>query len=119
MAERERGIGVVELVIALLVAAGVVAIILAYLRSTEETVKTVTEQKPQAQSRLLADRGTAAALRGAVSIYFGREGKFPPDKAAVDALVSPPPAFQCPGNTYTYDPATGKITLAINDLAGC
>lgn len=119
MRRRERGIGVVELVIALLVAAGVVAVVLAYFRSTEETVKTVTEQKPQARSRLLADRGTATALRGAVSLYFGREGKFPPDKAAVDALVQPPPAFQCPGNTYTYDPQSGAITLAINDLARC
>lgn len=115
----ERGIGLVELVIALLVAAIVAAVLLAYLRSTERTVETVTEQRPQAAARLAADRSTAAALRGAVTIYFGREGKFPPDKAAVDALVSPPPAFQCPGNGYDYDPASGRITLAINDLAGC
>jgi len=114
-----RGIGVLELVIALLVAAVVVAVLLTYFRATEEAVKTVTEERALGRTRLLADRSTAGALRAAVTVYFGREGRFPPDKAAVDALVHPPPAFQCPGNDYTYDPASGRITLAINDLARC
>ncbi|MBI2461295.1 MAG: hypothetical protein HYV61_07380 [Candidatus Rokubacteria bacterium] len=117
--ERTRGIGVLELVTARLVAAVAAAGLLTYFRSTEEAVKSVTEEKVLERSRLVADRSTAGALRAAVTVYFGREGRFPPDKAAVDALVHPPPAFQCPGNDYTYDPAPGTITLAINDLARC
>ncbi len=116
---RERGFGFIELLIALIVAAVVGVIVLNYFRATEKTVKTMTEQAPLAQSRLATDLATAAALRSAVTIYLSREGKFPPDKATVDSLVRPAPTFQCPGNTYTYDPESGRITLAITDSAYC
>ena len=119
MPGRQRGFSVVELLIVLIVLALAGMLALNYFRATEQTMKALTEQAPLAQSRLAADLATAAALRQAVNIYASREGKFPPDKAAVDALVHPPPTFQCPGNTYTYDPVSGRVTLAMNDPASC
>lgn len=116
---RERGLGFIELLIVLIVAAVVGVIVLNYFRATEKTVKTMTEQAPLAQSRLATDLATAAALRTAVTFYLSREGKYPPDKTTVDSLVHPPPTFQCPGNTYTYDPESGQITLAITESTRC
>jgi len=115
----QRGFGVVELVITLLVAAVAVIVLLNYFRSTEETVKRATEQAPLAQSRLAADQATAVALRSAVAVYLSREGKLPPDKAALETLVNPSLQFQCPGQSYTYDPATGQVSLVITDVARC
>jgi len=119
MSGRERGMSLVELLIVLVVLAFAGMLALSYFRATEETVKTITDQAPLAQSRLAADLATAAVLRQAVSVYASREGRLPPDRAAVDALVRPPPNFQCPGNTYTYDPQSGGVTLAITDAARC
>ncbi len=118
-AGREGGVGMIELLIVLIVAALVGMVLLNYFRSTEQTVKTMTEQAPLAQSRLATDLATAAALRTAVTLYLSREGKYPPDKTTVDSLVHPPPTFQCPGNTYTYDPESGQITLAITESTRC
>jgi len=37
----------------------------------------------------------------------------------VAALLTPPPNFQCEGNDYNYDPATGQVTLLIDDFSRC
>ncbi len=116
---RPRGFAFVELVIALLVAAVTIIVLLNYFRSTEETVKRATEQAPLSQSRLAADQATAVALRSAVALYLSREGKLPPDKTALEAFVNPPPQFQCPGQSYTYDPATGQVALTITNPTRC
>ncbi len=116
---RERGFGFIELLVVLIMLAVMGVVVLNYFRATEQTAKTMTEQAPFAQSRLATDLATAAALRTAVTLYLSREGKYPPDKRTVDSLVQSAPVFQCPGNTYTYDPESGQIALAITDPARC
>ena len=37
----------------------------------------------------------------------------------VATLLNPPPAFQCEGNDYRYEPATGLVTLVIDDATRC
>jgi hypothetical protein len=51
--------------------------------------------------------------------YQAEKGQFPPDKAAVIGLLASPPRFQCPGNDFEYDPATGALGLTISDDSRC
>lgn len=78
-------------------------------------------QNIQQRVRLAADHGTAAALRSAVAIYYGKsEGNFPPSKDVVSTLVNPsPPVFQCPSGDYNYDANDGAVTLTVNDDSLC
>ncbi len=72
------------------------------------------------ESRFAADQRTITSMRSAIAIYYGKHnGNFPPDKAAVEALVSPSPTWQCAGQGYSYDATNGKITLAVNDVGSC
>lgn len=114
-----RGLSLVEIAVVLVVLAVVGAILYQYLASTTRTLQSVQEERPLAQARLAADRATLTAIRSSVQIYYGQQGRWPPDRDAVTALLSPPPAFQCPGNDFDYDPATGQLTLLIDDLARC
>ena len=119
MRRSERGLGLVEIAIMLVVLAIVGAVLYAYLGSTRKTLETVTEQRPLSQARLTADQATLAAIRSSLQIYYAQNGRWPPDKEAVTALLSPAPAFQCAGNDFDYDPATGHVQLLIDDLARC
>ena len=38
---------------------------------------------------------------------------------AVVGLLAGPPRFQCPGNDFEYDPATGTLGLTITDDSRC
>jgi hypothetical protein len=67
-----------------------------------------------------ADEWTIAGIRAAIALYYGRnDGKWPPSKQVVLTLVSPPPSFQCFGNDFNYDPATGEARLLIDDPSRC
>jgi hypothetical protein len=109
----------VELAIVLVVVAIVGAVLYAYLGSTTKTLETLREEKPLSGARLTADRATLAAIRSTLVVYYGQNGAWPPTKDAVMALLQPPPRFQCGGNDFTYDPATGQVTLVIDDLGRC
>jgi len=115
----ERGLGLVEIAVVLVVLAIVGAVLYAYIGSTTKTLEQVQQERPLAVVRLTADRATLTAIRSAIQIYYGQHGRWPPDKQSVNGLLSPPPNFQCTGNDYDYDPATGQVGLRIDDLAAC
>lgn len=113
------GAGLVEIALVLVVVAILGAVLYQYFLSTARTVESVQTERPLSQARLAADRATLAAIRSALQIYRSRHGAWPPGKDAVAALLNPPPAFQCEGNAFTYDPATGQVALLVDDLGRC
>ena len=114
-----RGFSLVEIAIVLVVLAIVGSILYAYLGSTSKTLEKLQEERPLSQARLTADRATLVAIRTALNVYYGLNSTWPPSKEAVAALLSPPPNFQCEGNDYNYDQATGQVSLVIDDLSRC
>ena len=88
-----------------------------------------------ARSRALLYNVTVglATLAGALAGYFAlasmqqalqtyratNEGKLPPDKAGVVALLAGPPRFQCEGGDFDYDPTSGSMRLTITDPNRC
>ena len=114
-----RGFSLVEIAIVLVVLAIVGSILYAYLGSTSKTLEKVREERPLSQARLTADRATLVSIRTALNVYYGLNSTWPPSKEAVAALLSPPPNFQCEGNDYNYDQATGQVSLVIDDLSRC
>jgi hypothetical protein len=54
-----------------------------------------------------------------VRAYQAEKGQWPPDKAAVLALLAGPPALQCAGNDFEYEPASGTLSLTITDDTRC
>ena len=114
-----RGFSLVEIAIVLVVLAIVGSILYAYLGSTSKTLEKLQEERPLSQARLTADRATLVSIRTALNVYYGLNSTWPPSKEAVAALLSPPPNFQCEGNDYNYDQATGQVSLVIDDLSRC
>jgi hypothetical protein len=59
------------------------------------------------RARLEADRGTLAALRSAIAIYYGAHGGGPahPEQRVRGF------ALQCPGFAYAYDQASGAVRV--------
>lgn len=114
-----RGASLVEIALVVVVLAIVGAVLYAYLASTTRTLEEVQEKRPLSQTRLTADRATLAAIRGAIQVYYGQHGQWPPTKDAVAALLNPPPNFQCTGNDYEYDPAGGQVRLLVDDPERC
>jgi prepilin-type N-terminal cleavage/methylation domain-containing protein len=114
-----RGFSLVEIAIVLVVLAIVGSVLYAYLGSTSKTLEVIQQEKPLSQARLTADRATVMSIRTALGVYHASNGQWPASKEAVTTLLSPPPNFQCEGNDYSYDPATGQVTLLIDDLSRC
>jgi hypothetical protein len=73
----------------------------------------------RSHARLTADRATVTSIRTALGVYHASNGKWPESKEAVAAFLTPPPNFQCEGNDHSYEPATGQVTLLIDDPARC
>ena len=115
----QRGFGLVEIVIVLVVVAIAGYFLMQYVNSTAKTAGTLQEQRPLDRTRLTADRATLASVQTAVRNYQAEKGQWPPDKAAVIALLMGPPRFQCQGNDFTYDPASGALSLTITDDTRC
>jgi type II secretory pathway pseudopilin PulG len=109
----------IEILVVAVILAIVGAFLYQYLVSTTRTVETIQQQKPMSAARLAADRATVAAIRTSLTLYFAQHGAYPPSKDVVATLLNPPPAFQCEGNDYRYEPATGLVTLVIDDAASC
>jgi len=105
----QRGLTLIEIMIVVAIIAVIAGIAL------------TAWQDVQRKTRFSADLGTVAAIRSAVSMYYGKHnGSFPPSLAVVQSLIIPdPPIFQCPGNTYTYDASNGMITMAVTDPSAC
>lgn len=115
----QRGFGLVEIAVVLVVVAIVGAVLYTYFASTAKTLQTVTQERPLSQARLTADQATLAAIRTSLQIYYGQHGQWPATKEDVAALLSPAPAFQCEGNDFSYEPATGDVRLVLQDLSRC
>jgi len=116
---RARGFGLIEIVIVLAVVALAGALLVRYMGSTTKTLERFQQDKPLGGARLAADQVTAASIRTALQAYQAQHGAWPADRAAVLALLGAPPRFQCAGNDFDYDPATGHVRLLVEDPARC
>ncbi len=114
-----RGFSLVEIAVVLVVLAIVGAVLYQYFVSSTKTLEQVQEQRPLSHARLTADKATVQSIRAALQIYYAQNGKWPESKEAVNALLHPPPNFQCEGNDYTYDPGSGQVDLTIVDSSRC
>jgi prepilin-type N-terminal cleavage/methylation domain-containing protein len=115
----QRGFGVIEIVIVMAVVAIAGYFLLQYVNSTAKTTEMLQQERPIDRTRLAADRATLASVQTVVRNYHAEKGQWPPDKAAVVALLMGPPRFQCRSNDFEYDPASGALSLTITDDAGC
>jgi prepilin-type N-terminal cleavage/methylation domain-containing protein len=116
----QRGLGLIEIVLALVIVAIAGTLLYRYVGSTAKTVEKFKEDRPLAHTRLAADQATLAAMQGALQTFRAtNEGKVPPDKAGVAGLMAGPPKFQCEGGDFDYDPATGTLRLTVTDVTRC
>ena len=116
---KQRGFGYIEIVIVLAVVAVAGYLLMQYFTSTAKTVEKMQRDRPLARAKLAADQATLTSVEGLVRSYQAEKGQFPPDKGTVVGLLASPPRFQCPGNDFEYDPATGSLVLTINDDSRC
>jgi prepilin-type N-terminal cleavage/methylation domain-containing protein len=116
---RQRGFGLVEVLIVLAVVALAGYFLMQYMSSSARTIEQLQQDRPLDRTRLTADRATLATLQGLVRAYHAEKGQWPPDKATVLGLLAAPPTLQCAGNDIEYDPATGALRLTITDDARC
>ena len=115
----QRGFGFIEIVIVLAVVAVAGYLLFQYFGSTAKTVEKLQEERPIAHAKLAADRATLDAINSMVQVYQAQNGRWPADRAAVVGLLQSPPRFQCPGNDFEYDSATGALRLTITDAGRC
>jgi prepilin-type N-terminal cleavage/methylation domain-containing protein len=115
----QRGFGLIEILIVVAVVAVAGYLLVQYIGSTAKTVETLQKNRPLDRTKLAADQATLTALRGLVRSYQAEKGQWPPDKATVAGLLAAPPKFQCAGNDFEYDPASGTLSLTITDDARC
>ena len=116
---KQRGFGYIEIVIVMAVVAVAGYLLMQYFTSTAKTVEKMQQDRPFARAKPAADQATLTSVQGLVRSYQADKGQFPPDKATVVGLLASPPRFQCPGNDFDYDPATGSLGLTINDDSRC
>jgi prepilin-type N-terminal cleavage/methylation domain-containing protein len=119
VAPRQSGFGLVEILVVAVILAVIGGFLYQYFVSTTKTIETIQQQKPMSAARLAADRATLASIRTSLQLYFGQHGQYPPSKDVVATLLNPSPSFQCEGNDYRYEPATGLVTLVIDDPGRC
>ncbi len=116
----QRGLGLIEIAVVLVVVAVAGAFLYKYMGSTAKTMEKFQEERPLGHARLAADQATLAAMVGALRTYQAtHDGKWPPDKSAAAALMAGPPRFQCAGGDFAYDPATGAVSLTVTDPLRC
>jgi len=114
-----RGFGLVEILIVLVVVALAGTLLYKYVLSTTRTVETMNEQRPLAGAKLAADVATLGTIRTTLEAYRSEHGALPADKAALLALLPAAPRFQCNGNDFQYDASGGALSLLINDPGAC
>jgi prepilin-type N-terminal cleavage/methylation domain-containing protein len=115
----QRGFGIIEILIVLVVVALAGVLLMRYVGSTQKTVEKFQQERPLANAKLMADRATLEAIRTLVRNHQAQRGQWPPDKPAVLSLLMSTPKFQCAGNDFEYDPATGALQLLITDSGRC
>jgi len=115
----QRGFGFIEIVIVMAVVAVAGFLLMQYFSSTAKTVEKLQQDRPLARTKLAADQATLTSVQGLVRNYQAEKGQWPPDKATVLGLLASAPRFQCPGNDFEYEAATGALSLTITDDARC
>jgi prepilin-type N-terminal cleavage/methylation domain-containing protein len=116
---RQRGFGFIEIIIVVAIVAVAGFLLMRYFSSTAKTVEKLQQDRPLARAKLAADQATLTSVQGLVSTYKAEKGQYPSDKTAVLGLLVSPPKFQCPGNDFEYEPATGALSLTITDDTRC
>ena len=116
---RAKGFGIIEIAIVVAVVAIAGFLLMQYVNSSSKSLETLKQERPIDRARLIADRATLGSIQSQVRAYQAEKGEWPPDKAAVLALLMGPPRFQCAGNDFEYDPATGTLRLTITDDTRC
>ena len=114
-----RGFGLIEILVVLVVVALAGTLLYKYVMSTTRTVETMKVQRPLASASLAADVATLGTIRTTLETYRSAHGTLPADKAAVLALLPAAPRFQCSGNDFQYDASGGTLSLLINDPGSC
>ena len=115
----QRGVSLVEIALVLLVVAIASTGLYAYLGATKTSLDTMSTERPLAHACLAADLSTLAAIRNQLDVYHAVHGQWPTSRDAVWTVLSPAPRFQCAGNDYTYDPASGAVGLVVMDPRRC
>jgi prepilin-type N-terminal cleavage/methylation domain-containing protein len=116
----QRGLGLIEIAVVLVVVAVAGTLLYKYMGSTAKTLEKFQEERPLGHARLAADQATLAAMIAALRTYQAtHDGKWPPDKSAVAALMAGPPRFQCTGGDFVYDAASGAVSLTVTDPVRC
>src|SRR5436190_745586 len=93
----QRGFGLIEILLVLVVVASAGFLLVRYLGSTARTVEMIQEERPIAHARLSADQATLVSVQAMVRAHHAQNGQWPADKAAVLTLLQSPPRFQCAG----------------------
>ncbi len=94
-------------------------VLMQYVGSSAKTMEKLQQERLCIRTRLAADRATLTSMQSVVRNYQAEKGQWPPDKATVLGLLMAPPKFQCAGNDFEYDPASGTLSLTITDDARC
>jgi prepilin-type N-terminal cleavage/methylation domain-containing protein len=116
----QRGFGLVEILLALAIVSVLMMVVYnTYLAPTQKALERFQAERPLSQARLATDQATLLALRSAAQLYRAQNGQWPASKEILVGLVQPPPQLQCGGNDLAYDPATGQITLLVNEPGRC
>lgn len=118
-AASQRGISIVEILLVLLVAGIACGALYSYMGATQKSLEVLDAGRPLGHARLASDLATLAGIRNQLDLYTSTHGQRPPTKGALAAVLKPAPRFQCTGNDFTYDPASGAIGLVIMEPAGC
>src|SRR2546429_6584964 len=66
----QRGFGLVEILLVLVVVAIAGALLYRYFGATARTVETIQEQRPLATSKLAADQATLDSVQGVLRAYY-------------------------------------------------
>lgn len=114
-----RGFGVIEILLVLVVVALAGVLLMRYVGSTAKTVETLQKDRPLQRSKLAADQATLDSVQGLVRNYQAEHGRWPADKTVVLSLLMSPPKFQCAGNDFEYDAASGTLRLLVTDDSRC
>jgi prepilin-type N-terminal cleavage/methylation domain-containing protein len=115
----QRGFGLLEIVLVVAVVAVAGYLLMQYVMSSAKAVEQMQQERPIDRSRLAADRATLASIESVVRTYHAEKGEWPPDRGAVLTLLVAPPKFQCAGNDFEYEPASGTLRLTVSDDARC
>src|SRR5438046_9857609 len=115
----QRGFGLIEILLVLVVVALAGFLLVRYLGSTARTVEMIQEERPIAHAMLSADQATLVSVRAMVRPHHAQNGQSPADKAAVLTLLQTPPSVEFAVNDLEYAPLCIAVPLVIAAAGRC